>query len=107
MCSVLTTLALDDEAALQIRKANGVYLLGKLLFAGEELLPKSGSYRDGNETCDIVGCGSAVNRTGSSGGGSRGAGGGVIIVHIFRTLRYVFSTERNRKVSPPARASFR
>ena len=39
VCSVLTALALDDEAALQIRKANGVYLLGQLLLRAPRRSP--------------------------------------------------------------------
>ena len=67
VCSVLTALALEDDAAHQIRKANGVYILGRLLIA-------------------------------DAAHASLSLGGVCLAAHIFRTLRFVFATERNRKV---------
>lgn len=85
ICSVLTVLALDDEAALQIRKANAVYLLGLLLLqdasedgaadATAELLPAPAEASAAAEVSHEL-----------------------LAAHVFRTLRFVFSTERNRKI---------
>ena len=102
VCSVLTTLALDDEAALQIRKANGVHLLGKLLFSGA----RDGAAGDDEPGGGTTACAPAPHAAAGSFNGAMssdsGVGGAVgsamISVHVFRTLRYLFSTERNRKV---------
>lgn len=101
MCSVLTALALDDEAALQIRKANGVYLLARLLLneAPEEGVGSSSTLEarpspseggdDGVPAARLADCG-----IGASGEPSQE----MLAAHVFRTLRFVFSTERNRTI---------
>ena len=104
ICSVLTALALDDEAALQIRQANGVYLIGRLLLL---LHPEATA-----AAVSTMGCGGGETAGGAGGAGSHGntsAGGGAaadeaIAAHeglatiAFRALRYIFSTERNRQI---------
>jgi len=106
ICSVLTTIALDDEAALQIRKANGVYLLGMLLLHS----PPSGG---ASSTATALASRSTAGGRGANGMlASDGADDGLAVAeaaecepshelvagHVFQTLRFVFSTERNRKI---------
>jgi len=69
-CLCLTLLGADDEAAYQIRQCNGVYLLGSLLSGlatGPKLLLKKTTENS------------------------------LAMAHILRSLRYIFSSERNRK----------
>ena len=64
ICSVLTALALDDEAALQIRQANGVYLIGRLLLL---LHPEATA-----AAVSTMGCGGGETCSGAGGAGSHG-----------------------------------
>ncbi len=139
VCSVLTALALDDEAALQarlgwtwgwhthrerrtacsrrhtraccvhasqIRKANGVYLLGQLLLKAPRRGPDDpDAEAGGGEAAPLVGDASAGLLLRSSkrdhedeGSASCGSSHESMAAHAFRTLRFVFSTERNRKL---------
>ena len=77
LCSCLSRLAQDDDASYQIRQCNGIYLLGSLLLAVDG--PGRGGEAGGPNITD------AAEKK-------------VAVVHIFRSLRYIFSSERNRKV---------
>jgi len=118
ICSVLTTLALDGEAALQIRKANGVYFLGQLLMHEmAEGSPTSvlDSAAAGGSASDPADNAPAVphrpsHRSSIVGAIHAGHDGGLgpsarapakeiaVAPHVLRLLRFVFSTERNRKI---------
>ena len=164
ICAVLTTLALDDEAALQIRKENAVYKLGKLLLmtsappaanahasasapaaaapaALVSAAPDGAAAAGPAATDEGIPTGAVDAPSGGGGGGeaaparpppiqlgtsftvAKAAGapqsvGGVdggggfggamgdgspstgdgLTTHIFRALRFIFSTERNRKI---------
>lgn len=120
--SALTALALDGEAALQIRKANGIFLLGQLLLcdfdahavaalndAMSDPTPPSifGGQDSGREVpftlapADSTSISSAISsftsfpaklsadRGADSGGGSEGL---LVAAHVFRALRFLFST---------------
>ena len=151
-CAVLTVLALDGEAALQIRKANGVFVLGQLLLherAGgdggteeeplaKDPLPTGNNSGAASLHADAPVCSShsaaahpapssqacpesqpkGLLRAGDPIGVVNGASGEVgaypdeaavlvtratsdetsLAAHVFRTLRFIFSTERNRKI---------
>ena len=111
VCSVLTALALDDEAALQIRKANGVYLLGQLLLKTPLQSPddRVDAEPGGSEVAPLIGdvATGLLQRSskrehrrehGDDGSASCGSHHESMAVHAFRSLRFVFSTERNRKL---------
>ena len=117
------------RALLQIRKANGVFLLGRLLLheaSSDEAHPDGG---DGASAEGVASAGEAVAAppqpthpnahargedaiTGGGGSGGGGGGGGqaavgglsacsadtALVAHVLRALRFVFSTERNRKI---------
>ena len=70
-CLCLTLLAADDESAYQIRQCNGVYLLGSLLVGL--------TTQEENLSLPLP------------------AEQNLARAHILRTLRYIFSAERNRK----------
>jgi hypothetical protein len=102
--SALTKLAIDDEGGSQIRQCNGVYLLGRLLTdthgasgAGTEV--GAGGGGGGGASPGAVGVGGGGVEGAGVGGG---AGGllplGEVQAHAFRSMRFVFSVERNRKV---------
>ena len=115
ICSVLTAIALDDEGALQIRKANGVYQLGHVLLqcAPPEAANIGAPTTAGSGRAAAVSCASADARISPSTAAaapaadtadvSRIAEGGepspeLLAAHAFRALRILFSTERNRKI---------
>lgn len=78
LCCLLTQLALDGDNAVLMRTSNGVCFLGRLL----------------------LGC-SAVGRAGVTGAATSAvseAEAASVSAHILRTLRFIFSLERNRKV---------
>lgn len=95
---------------LQIRKANGVYLLGQLLLKAPRRSPDDPDAEvDGGEAALLIGDASAGLLLRSStrdnkrdheddGIASCGSSHESIAAHAFRTLRFVFSTERNRKL---------
>lgn len=94
--------------ASQIRKANGVYLLGQLLLTAPRRGPDDPDAEadggDGGEAAPLVGDASAGMLLRSSNRDHEGEGSAScgshesIAAHAFRTLRFVFSTERNRKL---------
>ena len=109
ICSVLTALALDDEAALQIRKANGVFLLGQLLLNGahEETaipsaatatLPIAGSQGATSTCVRAIAATEGTDEAGHRAESKSETSHELLAAHVFRTLRFVFSTERNRKI---------
>ena len=92
--------------ASQIRKANGVYLLGQLLLKAPRRSPDDpDAEADGGEAAPLVGDASAGLLLCSSkrdhedeASASCGSSHESMAAHAFRTLRFVFSTERNRKL---------
>ena len=73
ICSLLSKLSADDEGAFQIRQCNGVYLLGRLLTDTHAL-------HVSKRMDDILQSMLEIQ------------------THTFRALRFVFSSERNRKL---------
>ena len=103
ICTVLTTMALDDETALQIRKANGVYLLGLLLLQNTahraNATPNSASSAEANASSDDVPTvGPAAQEISCTAPNDSEPSQELLAAHVFRALRFVFSTERNRKL---------
>ena len=101
ICSVLTRLAVDDKSAAQIRECNGVYTLGQLLLESartpRDLRPSGG------DTSRPAASSAAEAQQLPAGTTERPSD---LSMYVFRTMRFVFSMERNRKIFkrlfPPA-----
>jgi len=102
-CAVLTALATDHDAALQVRKANGIYILGTQLLAltaamaegagGAAAAPQLPLAERLNASTKQLFAQAAPPST--EGAGSEAA---ATAAHVCRALRYVYSMERNRKL---------
>lgn len=92
-CDVLTMLATDQDAALQIRKANGVFHLGsQLLEASAPATPYAPAPPSLAEQLSA----SALSSAPATSAGY--VADELVGSHLFRALRFLYSSERNRKI---------
>lgn len=85
----------------QVRKANGVFLLGQLLMhelGAEHADGADGSPEEGSTPHRISRRKGLPNAAPAASEPAQASSPEEISAHVLRTLRFVFSTERNRKI---------
>jgi len=95
LCTVVMNLSLDDDTAVFLRKANAVYLLG-LLVLPDNLPPEITGSSSGGGGSGGGGGGGSGGGGGGSGGGGGGGSSALLQQRVWRSLRFMFSVERNR-----------